>query len=291
MIWITESSFILFREPYGPHPLQTMDLHLPSYKLRSLDDKTWIIFIHGGAWRDPANSKADATHLLHALVHTPQNITLCGATLNYRLSPSEKAPDNNAHHPDHVADILAAITFLQHRYQFGRKYILVGHSAGATLALQSLRSIFNGRNIDSVIPGAEGYLPGGLPSAVVCAEGIYSLPDLVDEYPAYASFVENAFGPPSQIWIDASPACLPGWKSEYDGRIVIVQSTEDELLSLRQATGFVRALEAEGVRVDVEIVGGTHGEVYKRGELVLIVKKVLDEMKLDMKDLAAALDL
>ncbi|KAF3909869.1 hypothetical protein ABW21_db0206010 [Orbilia brochopaga] len=275
--------FILFREPYGPHPLQTMDLHLPSYKLRSLDDKTWIIFIHGGAWRDPASSKADATHLLHALVHTPQNTTICGATLNYRLSPSQKAPENTARHPDHVADILAALTFLQHRYQFGRKYILVGHSAGATLALQSLRSIFNGRNIDSVIPGAEGYLPGGLPSAVICTEGIYNLPDLVDEYPDYASFVVNAFGPPSQVWSDASPACLPGWKSEYDGRIVIVQSTEDELLSLRQATNFVGALEAEGVSVDVEIVGGRHDEVFKRSELVVIVKKVLAEMSVSHK--------
>ncbi|EPS36716.1 hypothetical protein H072_9694 [Dactylellina haptotyla CBS 200.50] len=282
--------FILFREPYGPHPLQTMDLHLPSYKMRTLDDKMWIIFIHGGAWRDPSNTKSDATQLLHALIHTPQNTTLCGATLNYRLSPSIKSPENTAKHPDHVADILAAITFLQHQYQFGRNYILVGHSAGATLALQSLRSIFNGKNIESSIPAAETFLPGGLPRAVVCTEGIYNLPDLVDEYPDYSSFVRNAFGPPSQVWFDASPACLPGWKSEYDGRIVVVQSTEDELLSLRQATGFVRVLEAEGVRVDVEIVGGRHDEVFKRDELVGIVKKVLGEMKMDMKELAAALD-
>ncbi|EWC48410.1 hypothetical protein DRE_02179 [Drechslerella stenobrocha 248] len=273
--------FILFREPYGPHPLQTMDLHLPTYKLRTFEDKMWIIFIHGGAWRDPANSKADATSLLHALIHTPQNTTLCGATLNYRLSPSARAPDNTARHPDHIADILTAVTFLQHRYHFGRNYILVGHSAGATLALQSLRSIYNGKNIDSIIPSAEGsFLPGGLPRAVVCTEGIYSLPDLVAEYPDYAEFVSNAFGPPSQTWFDASPACLPGWKSEYDGRIVVVQSREDELLSLHQATGFKAMLEAEGARVDlVELATGKHDEVFKRGELVTIVKGVLDELK------------
>ncbi|KAK6544369.1 hypothetical protein TWF694_001070 [Orbilia ellipsospora] len=282
--------FILFREPYGPHSLQTMDLHLPSYKMRTLDDKMWIIFIHGGAWRDPSNTKSDATHLLHALIHTPQNTTLCGATLNYRLSPSPNSPENVATHPDHIADILTAITFLQHRYQFGRNYILVGHSAGATLALQSLRSKFNGRNVESVIPSAEAFLPGGLPRAVICTEGIYNLPDLVDEYPGYTSFVQNAFGQPSQIWFDASPACLPGWKSEYDGTIVIVQSREDELLSMRQAEGFVRVLEAEGVKVDVEIVGGKHDEVFKQDELVGIVKEVLAEMKMDMKELAAALD-
>ncbi|KAF3939467.1 hypothetical protein ABW19_dt0204877 [Dactylella cylindrospora] len=282
--------FILFREPYGPHNLQTMDLHLPSYKLRTLDDKMWIIFIHGGAWRDPSNSKSDATHLLHALIHTPQNTTLCGATLNYRLSPSIKAPENTAHHPDHIFDVLTAVTQLQQRYQFGRNYILVGHSAGATLALQAVRSIFNGRNVNSVIPSGDNFLPGGLPRAVICTEGIYNLPDLVDEYPDYLSFVQNAFGPPSQSWYDASPACLPGWKSEYDGRIVVIQSTEDELLSLRQATGFVRVLEGEGVKVDVEIVGGRHDEVFKRDELVVVVKKVLAEMKMDMRELAAALD-
>ncbi|KAF3078660.1 hypothetical protein TWF569_011941 [Orbilia oligospora] len=290
MIQITASSFILFREPYGPHPLQTMDIHLPSYKLRSLHDKKWIIFIHGGAWRDPSNSKADATRLLHAIIHTPNNTTLCGATLNYRLSPSDREPGNNARHPDHIADVLTGITFLQQKYQFGRNYILVGHSAGATLALQSLRSIYNGRNIDSAIPSAVPFLPGGLPRAVVCTEGIYNLLDLVDEYPQYTSFVENAFGPPSRVWFDASPTCLPGWKSEYDGRIVILQSTEDELLSLRQATGFVKALEAEGVNVDVEIVGGRHDDVFKGEELVVVVKKVLGEMNMDMKELAAALD-
>lgn len=237
-------------------------------------------FIHGGAWRDPNCTKSDATPLLHSLIHTPENTTLCAATLNYRLSPSAKAPENNASHPDHISDILSAVTLLQHRYQFGRNYVLVGHSAGATLALQAVRSIYNGKNVNSIIPNAEHFLPGGLPRGVVCTEGIYNIPDLIDEYPDYLSFVEGAFGPgPSHVWYDASPACMPGWKSDYDGRIVVAQSPEDQLLSMRQTAGFVQMLENEGFKVDVEIVGGRHDDVPRSKELVAIVKKLLAEMK------------
>ena len=72
--------------------------------------------------------------------------SICGfASINYRLSPYLDHPQNpstaddparNAKHPDHVVDVSKALAFLENKYNISSGYLLVGHSAGATLAFQ-----------------------------------------------------------------------------------------------------------------------------------------------------------
>jgi len=154
------------------------------------------------------------------------------------------------------------------------------------MALQTVRSEFN-------FPfQSDGFT---LPKAVICSEGLYSLPDLVSEYPSYAEFIAGAFGPPSQVWSEVSPTYMGNWRKEFaGGRIVLIQSIEDELLSVEQVTGFVKALEGEGGdvggRVEVNIIGGRHDEVFERDEMVRIVERVVGEARMDMNELSEALN-
>ena len=116
------------------NPLHTLELY------NTPQDGLWVIFIHGGAWlhvlfyivpnnrRDPRQTSHDGDPLLNYLRGTDLPLTL--ASVNYRLSPAVR-------HPSHQEDVIAALTYLKEQYGM-KEYILVGHSAGATLAFQSV---------------------------------------------------------------------------------------------------------------------------------------------------------
>src|SRR5205814_2005033 len=119
-------------------------------------------YIHGGAWRDPRVSHEAFTPSIDHILSTPpttehkdgsNNIKNTGAiagfaSIDYRLSPHPEFPQDRAttpasqyrgaRHPDHLDDVRSALLYLQRRYGFGDKYVLVGHSAGGALAFQLL---------------------------------------------------------------------------------------------------------------------------------------------------------
>ncbi|KAI1635900.1 hypothetical protein F4809DRAFT_611769 [Biscogniauxia mediterranea] len=142
-------------------------------------NKYWIIYIHGGAWRDPrialetfeptidqillatASSSpssssssppcsSGSTRSRHQNHHQRPGIAAF-ASLDYRLSPHPGFPQDpaatpparyrGARHPDHVDDARAALAFLQARYGSAANYVLVGHSAGGCIALQLLAGL------------------------------------------------------------------------------------------------------------------------------------------------------
>lgn len=100
------------------------------------------------------------------------------------------------------------------------------------------------------------------PASVVGIEGIYDLVDLVDEYPDYSSFIEGAFGNERGVWESASPGWVGvvGWEG-WGGRVVLVQSEEDELLSWRQTVGFREAVDNGRGRVTAVCAKGRHDDV------------------------------
>lgn len=117
-----------------------------------------------------------------------------------------------------------------------KEYVLVGHSAGACLAFQA-----------SHIFGCKG---------VIGVEGIYDLGALVEEYPEYEDFVEEAFGKDTSVWQKASPTHLD---FESTLRVKLVQSTEDQLLSPRQTQLMFSKFKNTNVKLEeIAWIKGTH---------------------------------
>jgi acetyl esterase/lipase len=114
---------------YGPDPLQKMDIYLPAN--RSTSTTKVIILIHGGGWI--SGDKADFTS---ADIDTIKNRVPGYAifNINYRLAA---LPATNTF-PTQEMDVKAAVEFIfskRTEYLVGDKFVLMGGSAGAHLAL------------------------------------------------------------------------------------------------------------------------------------------------------------
>lgn len=209
----------------------------------------------------------------------PFQDTIAGfASINHRLSPypdhptdpsSPDDPSRNAKHPDHLVDVSKAVISLETKYGISSGFLLVGHSAGATLAFQ-IQEQFE----DLKIP---------IPLGVLGVEGIYDIRLLVKTYesiPAYREFVENAFGPDEVMWENASPArskTPAAW--EKAKAIIIAHSDEDELLNRRQADVMMKRLQqSTSCRSKSHYFPATghHDEIWKNGhELARLIENAL----------------
>lgn len=166
-------------------------------------------------------------------------------------------------------DVSKALIFLEERYGIGSGFLLVGHSAGATLAFQ-IQEQFEGLNIP-------------IPLGVLGVEGIYNIPELVKTYesiPAYREFVENAFGRDEMIWENASPACSKNFAAwEKAKAVVIAHSDEDELLNRVQADMMMKRLhQSISCRNKSHYfpATGRHDEIWKDGhELARLIENAL----------------
>ncbi|EMR11058.1 hypothetical protein PNEG_00656 [Pneumocystis murina B123] len=224
-----------------------------------IDDSSnlWVIYIHGGAWRDVKHDSKDGHALINFLRSQFYRQTkVVYASINYRLSP-------HVVHPEHLNDIKEAIAFLKKSYKLSR-CILIGHSAGATLGIQYFMLDNEAKNIVYCI---------------ICVEGIYDLLELVNEYPSYEDFVKLAFGDYRQDWIVASPSYLV---SNYLGssacKIILIQSEEDELLSMRQTNIMAKAIshiQNPNITFSLKKVKGKHFDVIKNDDFFYIIKEVV----------------
>ncbi|CAZ86397.1 unnamed protein product [Tuber melanosporum] len=247
--------------PYGSaHPLQSLDLYH-----QNLDPNTyWVIFIHGGAWRDPKMTKSSGHPLICSLLSKYPHLN--AASINYRLSPHPCYPSNGnvARHPNHIDDVRLALSFLQERYSMKReKSVLVGHSAGAYMAFQ----------IDAGC--------GAAAAAVVGVEGVYHLGKLVEEYADYEEFVGGAFG---EGWKGVDEEVLVEVEDGRDGggRVVLVHSSQDGLLSFGQSKYWAGVLRGRGRVVrEVYDVVGNHNEVLEGAELVEVVEEELKGLEVE----------
>lgn len=253
--------------------------------------KYWLIFIHGGAWRDPRATFNEAEPTINALLDPASPWHLPGAasrvaafaSVNYRLSPHPAYAQAAGHtppfaaraarHPDHLDDVAAALRFLQGRFGFGADYVLFGHSAGASLTYQAL------------LLGGDG---GGLvlPAAAVGFEGIYDLAGLDARVGgSYSSFMEAAFGADRRAWEEAAPATAGGSFGRWSGGVgrlaVLAQSPDDELVDMPEADTMERRLRADGVPnvlVFRDLKGG-HFEVLNDGSFARVLVETLRELE------------
>jgi len=216
---------------YNDHERQRLSCydHTPN------SDKTPLIFIHGGAWRDPRNSNNDANGLA---TYLPHDVPLF--SIDYRLSPEVK-------HPKHNQDVLSAIQFILKAYPY-EKIKLAGHSVGATIILSILSKLKH------------------IVDEVFLIDGIYDLKELVTEYPSYETFVADAH--------EDYKVVKPLQLSDYGDyiRFNIIYSYKDELLSIKQTKWLINQLESKKFPYTLHVSDlGEHEEVYRHPELAKII--------------------
>jgi len=263
--------------PYllGGNSLQTLDVWIPlpeappAAHLPALPG-TWVVWLHGGAWRDPNISASAFEPAARHLLERKASHIAGLASFNYRLSPYPGTPsDDAAHsarHPDHVADVLSGLAYLQ---GLGAdKYILAGHSCGATLAFQAAM-------------GPERWGLGGpkiiAPVAVAGFNGLYDLEGFITTPDAgfenlrdvYEEFTRGAFGDDAEAWKSVSPATAnPSWVTEWTANggktVTLVQSGEDTLVPRTQLEAMWRCLQGR-VELNEKEANGGHDEMWVDG--------------------------
>ncbi|KAM0701552.1 hypothetical protein Q7P35_011915 [Cladosporium inversicolor] len=254
--------------------LNTLSVTLLRQPERNDPARLFLVYIHGGAWRDPAiPASSFASTEKHLLSNATPGIKdrISGiASINYRLSAYPAHPTNpsnphdparNARHPDHINDVLKAILYLQEKYNFGNRYVLIGHSCGATLALQVAMKRFWGSQYD---PTAALELNVEPPLAIVGVSAC--LPRLGGECDGQR---EEGLGEASPVNGDYED----GWQ---DGKLaVLVHSEDDELVAMKQPEtmwkvlgeqGFSEKAGSENVRKFVKVKGVKHDEIWEDGK-------------------------
>jgi hypothetical protein len=215
-----------------------------------------------------------------------ENVTAF-ASISYRLSAHPSFPQDaettpasqlrNASHPDHLVDVLSSIDFLQAIFGFGNTYILVGHSCGATLALQTI--------MRRHILGEEKFSGFRNPEAIVGVAGIYDIRLLCDchENPAYNAFTVGAFGSDEELWDSVSPANFQGFKYAWpEGKaLALVSSEGDELVDEKQIEVMIdRSQDLDGA-TKVEVMKDLkerHNDIWGKGaEMARVIDTVLKE--------------
>lgn len=285
--------------PYSDPPsrLRTLDIWLPRTAIQEPPSSSspspplpWLIYLHGGAWRDPLETATTALtptlHHLHAS-HPTTLPHLAGiASLNYRLSPYPSHPTHPSHpadpdrsvtHPQHLRDVACALRYLAREHGVTR-WIGVGHSCGATMLLQFVAGM--GREEEEE---AESYTPTPGPEALLLLAGIYSVPVLLrnhavpvcseDVARVYEAIVVGAFGAEAAVYAGVSPvAGRYGREVWGEGRLVVMgHSYEDELVERAQRDVMCVALDREGWSIVME-EGDEEDEVRVAGRRVLNVR-------------------
>ncbi|KAH8664010.1 Alpha/Beta hydrolase protein [Xylariales sp. PMI_506] len=273
---------------YGSHELQRAG----AWELEDAQKPEtgyWVIYIHGGAWRDPriANDSFIPTidKILAATTPSGAKSKIAGfASVDYRLSPHPTFPQDpavtpadeyrGALHPDHIRDVRSALRCLQDKYGFGSRYVLLGHSAGATLALQLLMGsavLVGGKEGKEVQKEGADAVAVALPAAIIGMEGIYDLQGLVDRLgPEYAALFECAFGD-SSTWAGVSPMKFTQSFRENWGEarrlFLLGWGPDDELIDAPEISGMAEVLRRDGIEpIVIEDVKGTHDGMWEDGQ-------------------------
>ncbi|KAF7865599.1 uncharacterized protein EAF02_010022 [Botrytis sinoallii] len=252
--------------------------------------KIWVIYIHGGAWRDPLETSSSFIPTMNSLVTSSVESKIASfASINYRLSSHPSFPQDsssipkheyrNAKHPDHLKDICSALSYLQSKYSIEDQYLLLGHSCGATLSMQ----ISMGKEYLHSCGIPDEQLNFKLPRYVLGVAGIYDLRLLRQTHPdpAYNQFLTQAFGSDEQLWDEVSPAKYSTFEEfEKSGKILaFATSPDDELVDEIQIDVMLRNLHGiNGVVVKnlKNHLKGTHNKIWETGNLAHAIVEVLN---------------
>ncbi|KAI0884258.1 alpha/beta-hydrolase [Annulohypoxylon maeteangense] len=278
---------------YGAHELQRVGV----WDLDIADKaKYWIIFIHGGAWRDPRVTHEAFAPSISRILDASTSSIAAFASIDYRLSPHPDFPQDPAEtpetqlrvarHPDHLDDVRAALVFLQREFALGARYVLLGHSAGACLAYQFLATapLSSTSRADDEGRVGDGETPH-LPAAVLGIEGIYDMTGLNARVGgSYSGFLSAAFGAPGD-WDRAAPMKFAGrYRDRFGGLAALAHSPDDELVDMPETEGMAERLRGdvgEGSLLVWKDLQGSHEGIVEDGSgvarLVLRILAILED--------------
>lgn len=155
---------------------------------------------------------------------------------------------------------------LEKTYSINGRYLLAGHSCGATLAFQ--------------LPEEERGEKLPVPRCIIGSEGIYDIPSLLERnrHPFYRGFVVSAFGDDGAVWTAVSPTTArkgPTKLWEKTGVLLISHSEEDEYVEKEQSVDMLERIKREvreGQEMSYVEARGRHDEVHEKGgELARII--------------------
>ncbi|KAG7006658.1 hypothetical protein G7Y79_00013g034300 [Physcia stellaris] len=283
-----------FDVPYSDlSALNTVDLHFPTNPAPDFQKSNiWLIYIHGGAFRDPGKTSRSILpslpHLFSPSSPYRQPFIHGVASLNHRLSPYPTHPTNpskpgdparSSKWPDHMNDVKAGIAWVLNQGDdsqentkpdsgrdgiFKRRYILAGHSVGGTMAMLIAQS-----------DPAELAIP--LPLGIVPLCGIYNFTALRDAHPAnadiYNTFTTAAFGPEDEGGWERGN-CTKGVIHDEVRVVVMGHGKRDTLVEWGQVEEMAGVMDRvnEGIsggggirKARVIEVKGDHDEVWEGG--------------------------
>ncbi|KAM0230916.1 hypothetical protein ACHAPO_008972 [Fusarium lateritium] len=262
------------------------------------DQGPWVIYIHGGAWRDPLVDSSSFEAAALKLLGDKESPISGIVSINYPLSshpnhPTHPSPPRDptqpvdiartAKHPDHIAAVLSAIAYLQNELGIAHDYVLSGHSCGATLTFQTVM------NPDRWGPAA-GSMPipkVKKPKVIAPLNGLYDLVTFINNppeshkklQPLYVDFTKNAFGDDETVWRDICPTIVSDWSEEWpEGKVVVIaQSKNDGLVPYSQTDLMKEHLKKNSKLEVIEMPAtGDHNDLWKQAdEIVEIMKRAV----------------
>ncbi|KAI9641765.1 Kynurenine formamidase [Ciborinia camelliae] len=284
------------------HDLQTLSIYSARHhedvkpltgaisKPTTNSSKIRVIYIHGGAWRDPLVTSSSILPTINRLLSSSIECKIASfVSINYRLSSHPSFPQDsssvpkhtyrNAKHPDHIWDVCSALSYLQSKHSIEDQYLLVGHSCGATLAMQ----ILMGKEFLHSCGIPYESLDFKLPRYVLGVAGIYDLRLLRDthSHPAYNEFLTEAFGSNEKVWDEVSPARFSNF-DEFgkSGKVLaFATSRNDELVDEEQIDVMMRNVQDIDGGVVVKnlknMLKGAHNEIWETGDLADAIDEIL----------------
>lgn len=229
----TPSKYI-YNEPYGADPAQDMVVHLPVN--RSIDSTKVAILIHGGSWM--SGDKNEMSGMVDALKKELPNYAIIA--INYRLFNSTTTPSTNLF-PTQELDVEQAIEYIltkRNDWQISDKFVLVGVSAGAHLAL--LHAYKN--NSTHLVKAVAAYFP---PS------------DLVTFYNANAyaqSVLDSVIGgnPTDSLALYKSSSPINYTSTAIP--TILFHGANDNIVPIQQSTVLKDSLVAKNKIIDYQII-------------------------------------
>jgi acetyl esterase/lipase len=212
---------------YGPHPRQTLDVYVPQ---KGSGPWPTVMFFYGGGWNSGSRGEygwaAQAIASRGFLVIVP----------DYRLVPE-------VIYPAFVEDCAQSVRWAQdHAAQYGGdpgRILLIGHSAGAYMALQLA--------LDDDFLRAAGV-------DYACIKGAVGLSGPYDFYPFDVKESRDAFGPYRGDPKATQPITYAARASRPP--VLLIQGLADTLVGPHNAINLDKALRAAGNRSTLRLYPG-----------------------------------